>query len=708
MILRLAREQIRSQWRFTAWMVALVGAAVGLAMYAMATTATSIAFEDGNPTVGAWGQENVAGFLSDGDSPDTAPTDAASEFVTETSLNDLDALLNEASGIGPVVAQRGWMANSDLPHDNFWVVAPLDSGPWAPYLLTGDIAGPGQVVVRWDVAKRLHLDIGDTLALTTVSYFATTPRTVTLRVNGTMKDGGERDSYGPYRVDSPEFVANWSDSAALDQALRRHYPAAIDDAWLESLQTTVGWNGDNGILASYRAGDTTSLGGQHGFAFSRASGRIDGAGSWSLLIAGLLTLSVMVAAVAMGRAQAGARARWTATARVMGARRGTLVGASLVEALVVGVVSGALGSALGAGAVAASLAGLRRTHPNSILPLAPSVPAVLYGAAIGAAVILALLTAAMPAFWATRVEPVAALKPVTPLTDRNLSRDVSPWWPTGIAGAAVAVLIACSLAEARLAPGVHVALGVVLRGAWIAAAVGGVALSVQLARTMVLRSGRALQRSKRAWAIVAGEGLIAHGRLFTFAALSSLVFAAIAAASVTSSAQAGWDPTLYRGSGEPTMPGLREWWGITGGWLEHVGAVGPLFAMVTGVAVAVTLSARQALGLDAATESALGLRGGHSQIAATARQFVPTAVALVVGAILGVAGWMLAHDLAGVVSPDALVFSWGWHFTALGHAIVATAFMLSYLLPVALAGGLVVGLATRPGTPVEVLRRNVR
>jgi hypothetical protein len=269
----------------------------------------------------------------------------------------------------------------------------------------------------------------------------------------------------------------------------------------------------------------------------------------------------------------------------------------------------------------------------------------------------------------------------------------------------VAILVASELADTHLTGGVLVALGVVVRGAWIAAVVGGVALSVQLARTIVLWSGRALQRSRRAWAIVAGEGLVAHRRLFTFTALSSLIFAAVAAMSATSVAQTGWDRALYRGSGEPTMLGLVKWWDDPATWPSHANASGILFAFVTGVAVAVTLSARQALGLDAATQAALGLRRGHSQIAAAARQFAPAALGLVAGSILGVVGWMLGHDVVGAVSPDALVFSWQWHFTVLGHAIVATAFVLAHLLAVALAGALVVGLATRPGTPVEVLRR---
>jgi hypothetical protein len=684
-------------------MVALVATAAACGMYGMTTSATAIAFQDDNPAVSPFTHENVAIFESYADRPDAVPTaDAQADPPAQISFNDLNALLTEASKATPVTAQRFWGVNVGDSGATFSTVAVSDADAWAPYLITGRLPGRGEAVLQWEVAQSLGVADGDVITFSSPPEDAGGTRTLDLRVSGTMKsDLGQ----APYSTGIPGILVNWDDSATIDNTVSWPGDGTQGGAgW--RLQTSVGWGGHNGVLAPYSArGYAWASGLQGGFTFAGAGSRLDSGSYWALIISALLTLCVIIAAFAMGRAQAGARARWTATARVMGARRGTLVGASVVEAVGVGVASGGLGAALGAGGVAITLAGLRHSHPNSILPIAASVPAILVAVALGAAIVLSTLVAAMPAFWATRVEPVAALKPVTPLTERNLSRDVSPWWPAWITGAAAAVLVVGYFADAHMTPGDHVALAIALSAAWLASAVGLAALAVQGARAIVQWSGRVLQRSRRPWAIVAGDGLLAHRKLFTFAALSSLAFGTIVAAAATAAAQMGWNWELYRGWGEPTMLGLREWWYKSGSWPTHVGAVGPLFALVTVVAVAVTLSARQVVGLDAATQAALGLRRGHAQLAAVVRQFVPTAMGLVAGAILGVTAWMLAHDVAGAVSPGALVFSWRWHLTALGHAIVATAFALSYLLPIALAGALVVGLATRPGTPVEELRR---
>ena len=51
MILRLVREQMRSMWKYTAWMIGLASLAVALATFALCNTSTSIAFSIQNPSL---------------------------------------------------------------------------------------------------------------------------------------------------------------------------------------------------------------------------------------------------------------------------------------------------------------------------------------------------------------------------------------------------------------------------------------------------------------------------------------------------------------------------------------------------------------------------------------------------------------------------------------------------------------------------------
>ncbi|MHA7207560.1 ABC transporter permease [Arthrobacter sp. MDT1-65] len=126
----------------------------------------------------------------------------------------------------------------------------------------------------------------------------------------------------------------------------------------------------------------------------------------AVLVAGLVisnTFSVLVAQ----------RTRELALLRCIGAERRQIRAAVLVEAVVVGLTGALLGVLLAVGVMAALVGLARGTDLGSFAVLAVPPSAVLTGVAVG--VLMTLLAALVPARAATRVAPLAALRPADPV-----------------------------------------------------------------------------------------------------------------------------------------------------------------------------------------------------------------------------------------------------------------------------------------------------
>ncbi|WP_433273218.1 FtsX-like permease family protein [Actinosynnema sp. CS-041913] len=127
-----------------------------------------------------------------------------------------------------------------------------------------------------------------------------------------------------------------------------------------------------------------------------------------------LATSVFVASATF-RAVYAQRQRHTALLRCLGAHRGPLVWANLLEALLTGAVAGAVGSVFG-GTVAWLLARLFDTTGLSAIfgavelspPLLPSTGHLLVGVAVAA--VLSAVAAVRPSLAAARISPLAALR----------------------------------------------------------------------------------------------------------------------------------------------------------------------------------------------------------------------------------------------------------------------------------------------------------
>ncbi len=132
----------------------------------------------------------------------------------------------------------------------------------------------------------------------------------------------------------------------------------------------------------------------------------------AVLVAGLVisnTFSVLVAQ----------RTRELALLRCIGADRGQIRSSVLVEAAIVGLVASVLGALLAVGVMAGLVGLARQTDFGSFAVLAVPASAVLVGIAVGLSI--TLLAALLPARAATRVAPLAALRPSDPVAVRSRS-----------------------------------------------------------------------------------------------------------------------------------------------------------------------------------------------------------------------------------------------------------------------------------------------
>ncbi|THJ66274.1 FtsX-like permease family protein [Arthrobacter echini] len=176
----------------------------------------------------------------------------------------------------------------------------------------------------------------------------------------------------------------------------------------------------------------------------------------AVLVAGLVisnTFSVLVAQ----------RTRELALLRCVGADRRQIRSSVLIEAALVGLVGSVLGVLLAVGVMAGLVGLARQTEFGSFAVLAVPPAAALVGVAVGVSV--TLLAALLPARAATRVAPLAALRPSDPVAVRSRSGRVRLATGLVILGAGVALLAVGAL-RASLVPavagGASSFLGVVL------------------------------------------------------------------------------------------------------------------------------------------------------------------------------------------------------------------------------------------------------
>lgn len=196
----------------------------------------------------------------------------------------------------------------------------LTRGAWWP----AGYAGPPQVVMDDRVAEAGGLKIGDTLTLSVLG------RDIEARVAGLR-----RVDFGGF---GPDFAVIVDPAALAGAPLRSVAIAKMDKTQEVALTRSLGRDFPtvNVISVREQLESATAL-------FDRLALAVRGAAG----VAGLAGLLVLAGSIAAG---AGARAREAATLKVLGAARGQILAAYIVEYGAVGLIAGLAGVGLGAAA----------------------------------------------------------------------------------------------------------------------------------------------------------------------------------------------------------------------------------------------------------------------------------------------------------------------------------------------------------------------
>ena len=323
------------------------------------------------------------------------------------------------SGADPLLASRARFESGRRTASQTVVPAPSDPGLASVEVVDGRApAAPGEVAVPAPTAERLGVGIGDTL---------TTSWTV-----------------WPDPVDAAEADEPQADQEPVDMTAELTLVGLVDDprgAWagyggagLATLEDIALWNGADDPSELAIAGMTVAVDGDveqvrtalaDEFPDSEVLTRDEaaektvkeytgGGNALMMLVLGFAAVALLVAALVISntfQVLVAQRTRMLALLRCVGARRGQLRTSVLLEAAILGVAASATGVLLGLGLAQGALSLLARSQDGVPLPTTahPTLANVLLPIAVGTLVTVG--AAFVPARAATRVAPVAALRP---------------------------------------------------------------------------------------------------------------------------------------------------------------------------------------------------------------------------------------------------------------------------------------------------------
>lgn len=352
-----------------------------------------------------------------------------------------------------------WVSFSPTPSDPRLAVGTLSSGR--------DATAADEIVLAADVAERLGVEIGDVVPVGFQVYDEATDtqeqRTDRLEVVGLLEASDNFFAMGAGGRLEPEALDAWrtEQNGGDPEFYGTVLVALADGADLESvradLQSAPGLADASVQTVPELAAERTARETGSNVTFLVV---MLGFAAVALSVAGLVISNTFQVLVAQ-------RTRTLALLRCVGASRGQIRRSVLLEASLVGLLSSLAGLALGTGVVMIGVRVLDGAFTSSTIgttvPFGLSVPVVT----IGVGVLVTLLSALVPARMATRVAPVAALRPVEGPSEQGAGRR------------RMTLTVAATLIGAlMLAGGVALSLGLSDTDTADAAMLGGLAIGV--------------------------------------------------------------------------------------------------------------------------------------------------------------------------------------------------------------------------------------
>lgn len=316
---------------------------------------------------------------------------------------------------------------------------------------------PGEIALDETSAARLDVVPGDTVALD--SGAPSTSLGNALTVSGLTAPSEDPTLSGAVQVlASPSVVRelNGGETAFRNVQLALA-PGADTAAVTDAVTAALAGSATDGAFVVRTADEQT---------VAEVAQLSDGNDVLTGILLAFAAVAVIVAALVISNTFSvlvAQRTRELALLRCIGAERRQVRTSVLVEATIVGLVSAVLGVLLAVGVMAALVALARQTGFGSFAVLAVPPSAVITGIIVG--VLMTLLAALVPARAATRVAPLAALRPTEPTVAGSRSGRVrlSTGLAALVAGGALLLFGALSVTIVQAVAGGAISfLGVVL------------------------------------------------------------------------------------------------------------------------------------------------------------------------------------------------------------------------------------------------------
>ena len=324
---------------------------------------------------------------------------AASDAVVEGELDE--AALTTLRGLDGVTAVEG-RRTVPVTIDGRYVGAVAAAQDrrlqWQPVAAGRLPSAPGELALDTGTAAVLGLDVGDTARLDPTGSAEPGAALVPTRVVGLLDLSASPVHAGTsYALVPATDAAQWADPPVYEGA------SILGD----------GSRTDTEVVAAVRAAvppeALVATGEEQAARLAAAlSGDVDVLGR---LLLGFAAIALLVSALVIGNTFSilvAQRTRVLALLRCLGATGGQVRGAVLAEALVLGAAASVVGVALGTGVVAAAA-----TAFGGAFPVAPTltVPGSAVWLPLLAGTVVTVGAAYVPAARATRIAPMAALRP---------------------------------------------------------------------------------------------------------------------------------------------------------------------------------------------------------------------------------------------------------------------------------------------------------
>ncbi|MCC2312890.1 ABC transporter permease [Cellulomonas xiejunii] len=401
----------------------LIAAGVAILLGSAFVTATLTAGD----VIERGGYDAMTALYGDADlivfpSPDATPSDTLAAARGTAGVTTADALV-----ISWVSFESGRRSSNEG-------VIPVPSDPSLASLDVVQGRAPashGEVALPAASAERLGVGVGDTIRVSwTVwpTYSAEdvaeatgdvdtspepepepTEKTADVTLVGIVEDpSGAWASYGGAGLATLDAVVEWSGVSTLDEMAVGEVLVAVDgDVDPVRAELAERLDRDEVLTRDEAAARSVESYGAGNFLVMM----VLGFAAVALLVAALVIANTFQVIVAQ-------RTRMLALLRCVGARRGQLRASVLLEACILGVVAGVAGVLTGLGLAQGMLSVLSRVQTG--VPLPPAVQPTLRNILVPVlvAVVVTVGAALLPARAATRVSPVAALRPADAPTVR--------------------------------------------------------------------------------------------------------------------------------------------------------------------------------------------------------------------------------------------------------------------------------------------------